>query len=158
MQVSYTKGWFRANKHALAIWDKKKAEKLHNDIKAYAVILGDPDKPAAYLEIKLNIHFVIVNFFDEELRDYLEYRFKEMEPGKLFLMQSIQRTYKENSSKVIRAQTCRFEPDGRLTIKNTNLETGEESTKEATEKIDTSKHWEAVPDFGEYTSLARIER
>lgn len=158
MTVTYTKGWFRANKHSLAIWDERKAQKFHEEKKPYAVLIGDPKRPKAYLEIKLNIHYIIVNFFDEHIRDYLEYRFHEIESGRLFLMQSIQRTYVGNSNKVIRTETYRFTPDGGLTIKESNLEKGEQLTKEATDVIDISQNWDKVPDFGEYESLAKIER
>jgi hypothetical protein len=58
--------------------------------------------------------FVGVCFLDEKLRNYLEYKFKEVEPGRLFLSMAIHRTFDGDSDKVARGDSWIFKPDGNV--------------------------------------------
>ena len=158
MKFTYTKGWFRAHKRPLAIWDDKKARQEHDAGRPYTVLAGaDAEKPKAFLEVNLSRNFVGVNFLDDHLRPYLEYKFVK-EGDRFFLQQSIQRIYNGASENVIRSETYNFTPDGDVTIYENDVEANETVTKEAVKKIDVSKNWEAAPEFGHYEGFAKIER
>jgi hypothetical protein len=156
MEITYCKGWSRHRKQPLEIWDEKKAHKAHDSGKLYAVLIGDPQKPSCFLEVHLKLKFIGVVFLDKYLRDYLDFSFKEKQPGKLFLKQVIYREYDADTDNVISAKTMYWEPDGKTQFEQADLVQNFVDTGEGS--MDVSINWEPIPEFGQYESIARFER
>lgn len=158
MTFTYTKGWFRAQKRPLALWTPKQARTEHDAGRPYTVLVGDnAEQPQAFLEVTPNLGFVGVNFLDEHLRPYLEYKFKK-QGERYFLQQTRLRVYKETSETVIRMETYNFTPEGQVTIYENDVEAGQTTTKEAVNPIDVSRNWEDDLTFGDYAGFVRVER
>ena len=95
-------------------------------------------------------------FLDGELREYLEYSFREDKPGQLFLTMLSYREYEDNSDQVRTGTTIISNANGKEFIRRyTRGEDGytlEETTG------DVSSNWEPYPEFGQYDSISRIDR
>lgn len=158
MKFTYTKGWFRAHKRPLALWDVEDARREHEAGRMYTVLLGDfLEHPIAFLEVHLAKGFIGVNVLDEHLRAHLEYKFVRKDE-RFFLQQTAQRTYEGANEKVIRLETMNFTPEGQLTIYDNDVVSGETTVKTATLPVDVSRHWEDAPAFGQYSGFVRWER
>jgi hypothetical protein len=158
MQITYCKYWSRFKKRVIELWDEKKALKAHNSGKLYTVLIGEPEKPDCFLEIALEQQskFVGVSFLDDKMRDYLDYAFQEVIPGKLFLSRVILREYSPNTDTVSKGQKVTFKTDGHVVIEKNDLLSGECLSKEL--QIDVSSNWESFPEFGQYESISRLDR
>jgi hypothetical protein len=150
----YAEGWFRAEKRVTELWSAERAEQAHEARKLYTVIVGDVNRPSAFLEV--NGRFVGIGFLDEHLREYLSYGFLETEPGKVFLKQATHREFVGESDKVSKGTTYVFKPDGHVAIRREQLDPYK--LEEAQSSADVSANYDAYPEFGSYEHLLRKER
>jgi len=156
MNITYCKGWFRAQKRPIEIWDKKKAKKAHNAGKLYTVLVGETANPYCFIDLRLEVGFVGVSFLDSQTREYLTYEFTKKKDGYLFLSMSNFREYDGDTDSVIKGTTYYFNENGSVKIEKENflnnvIESGENI-------IDVKENWENIPDFGDYSRIYRIER
>lgn len=149
--------WFRAKKKVVNLSGKETRAMAHNDRKPYSIVIGE-HKEAPFCFLSLNDKFVMVGFIDEYKREYLDYVFSEIEPGKLFLKEVQYWEHKGTTDEKITSTRYFFTPEGKLTIEEANLVTYEVVTKEAKNKIDVSTHWEDYPEFGKYEKLIIKDR
>ena len=153
--IVFSKGWFRAKKRPLEIYNYEKAQALHKAGELYCALVGSAERPRCFLEIKRG--FVGVGFLDEVLREHLSYAFQEKRPGKLFLSMATWREFEGDSDKVSKGTTYLFQPDGTLNIRREQflpqhiLETSHSTA-------DIAGNWEQVPEFGQYEHLTKAER
>jgi hypothetical protein len=147
-------GWSRALKQVTQSWDADQARRAHEAGKLYTVLVGDAERPTAFIEV--NGKFVGVGFLDRLQREYLSYGFSGVEPGKLFLKQATHREFAGDTDKVSNGTTYIFKPEGQVTIRRQQfdppkLEVAESST-------DVAGNYETYPPFGSYDHLLRKER
>jgi len=128
----------------------------HKNRRVYYVTIYENEEPFCFLEI--NNDFIGVSFLDEKNREYLNYRFNEVEPNKLFLQKATYWEFDEETGKEKNSTTYRFSIEGDLAIIKTDMRTNESETKKAKNKIDVSKNYEVYPAFGNYESIIRKER
>ena len=162
MQLTYCKLWNSNRKKLIDVWSEAEAREAHNKGEPYCVLLGDPKKPFYSLDVKLEAKFVRVSGFDEEVRVALVYDFRELKRGQMFLETAHYRKFdgdayfEGDKANITEIETFYFYSDGRVVIvladhvKNT--------TRRAEQVIDVSKNWEPTPEFGDYESIARLER
>jgi hypothetical protein len=136
--------------------DEDEARRRHESGELYTVLLGDPDSPSEYLEIRLEAGYVGVTFLDGDGRNYLAYTFaKEPSDERLFLQQASFREFDEQG-KVRKGETYHFKRDGIVFRTRKDYETRE--AWEGKTEDDVSGNWEPVPEFGRYESIARRDR
>jgi hypothetical protein len=114
----------------------------------------------AVIEIAWENKFAGVWFFDDFGRQSLNYAFRRT-GDELFLFDMIQYTYPDDEPRTLsgssRRETFIFQENGvvRRVVVDDELQ---EKTTEDRSGVDVSSHWEPVPRFGEWDSLARWNR
>lgn len=154
MKTTYSLGWFRAEKRPLALLSVEAARQAHASGKPYTAIIGEVESPTCFIDFHLEKGDVGVSFLNSERRIFLEYQFRVIDGAQMFLDLVTERALDKIGRPV--ASFHRFFPDGRM-ITATSDNGGEKLVEtEAVAKVDDN--WEPVPGFGDYSSLARIER
>lgn len=154
MNVTYGYGWFHAKKQLSEKWDESRARKAHEKRRLYAAVVEQEGAPLCFLEI--NNKYIGVGFLDNLQRDYLNYSFEEIMPGKLFLSQISRLDFEGNSDHLKCETTHMFEQDGNVTTRIRNFVEDSRSEKES--RTDVTANWEPYPEFGQYQSIIRMER
>jgi hypothetical protein len=138
--------------------DAAEARRRHDDGKLYSAVLGDPEQPSAAVEVRLEVPFVGARFLDEQRRTVLDYAFGALDGGRddaLFLRQAIERAYGADGAVAWSALHV-FDPDGLVRVEEKDYARGETRCYEAGH--DGPRNREPVPAFGDYDSIARLER
>jgi hypothetical protein len=156
MEITYCDGWIRTTKQYTETLSEAQARQAHAKGQLYTVLIGDPQSPDCFIDVNLKLKFIGVTFLDDFLRDYLDYSFVEAQAGKLFLDRAIFREYDDNSDTIVGCRTFLYKPDGTSCLEEADLVTNQSTTTESI--LDISKNWEAIPAFGDYHSISRIER
>ena len=93
--VTYAERWSKRKGEVVRPLAEEDARERHERGELYTVLVGDPGRPRAYLEVRLEAGFVGVHFLDDELRNHLTYLFTRPpeEQGDLFLEQISRRGY-----------------------------------------------------------------
>src|SRR6266496_2824983 len=73
--LQYAERWSSLRDGPIGPLDPKEARRRHEAGELYTVVLGDPERPTAYLDVRLEAGFVGVHFFDDTGRGYLTYVF-----------------------------------------------------------------------------------
>jgi len=154
-QVYYCKSWFRAKKRPTEIWAQEKAEKAHVEGLPYTVLVGSLEQPFCFLDVAKKS--VGVGFLDMLLREALTYGFQEVEPGKLFLAMATYREFVGDTDGVANGTSYIFGRDGSVTIRRESFVPAQELTISTSIK-DAGGHYSAMPLFGAYDDLIRVER
>lgn len=66
MQLTYCKLWNEAHKELIHVWSEAKAKDTHNKGKLYCVLLGNPQKPLCFIDVRLEVNFARVSYLDKE--------------------------------------------------------------------------------------------
>lgn len=152
MQVHYCKGWFRARKRFVELWDEKKARRAYDKRTLHTVLFGDSARPEAFAEF--NKDYIGVEFLDERLRNHVAYQFTEQESCRMFCQMVVIRRYDGTSDLVASGTIYVIKPDGTVMAEREDFPS--DGTKyRKFGKTDPSIYWEAYPKFGEYESIVR---
>ena len=157
MSIVYCQQWSRHEKQPINILDDREARSVHNQNKFYTVIINNISTPKCFLEINLKESYVGVNFLDAYQRDYLVYSFQSENNKSLFLSKVITRKYKNNTKNITSGEMLLYKTNGCVARKVVDYVTNQ-ATKEYRDNVDVSLHWEAIPEFGDYLSISRINR
>ena len=136
----------------------EEARRRHESGELYSAVLGDPEQPYAVVEVRLEVPFVGVQFLDEQQRTYLDYAFGHYGDGPenvLFLRQAIEHRLAPDGEVTWSALHV-FDPSGPAEVEEKDYATGEATRYKV--ELDVSGNWERIPDFGDYASVARLER
>lgn len=152
--IYYCKSWFRAKKKPTELWSAEKAEAAHRARQQYTALVGSEERPYCFVDVAGKV--VGVGFLDDRLRESLTYAFKEVEPGKLFLTMATHREFAPESDKVISGATYTFDQDGVVQIRREFFDPHRVET--ATSSFDPAPNYAAVPEFGNYDDVIRVER
>jgi hypothetical protein len=156
VQVSYCERWNYARGRPLGPLTEEQARARHDAGELYTAVLGDPERPDAIVEVRLDSGYVRVAWLDDRGLETMAYTFAgERKEGRLFL-QEVRLAQHDDDREVMFVDATRFHPDGRWTAAKTDLASGETLTAEGT--TDVEANWEPVPPFGDYASAARVER
>lgn len=154
MSQVYCEKWFKAEKRPIGLLTVEAARRLHNDRKSYAVVLSSGASIGPVISVAPP--WVSVAYLDDQLREYLSYDFKEVEPHKLFLKMATHREYREGSDDILRVRRCAFDVSGAVTVEQKDLQSGEVSELESIDSLE--ENWEKFPPFGDYEGISREER
>ena len=155
MQVHYFTGWFDRKKAPLVPLDPDRAKQLHARGQLYTAVLGDPDRPYCYLDVRLEVGFVGVHFLDELKRTYLTYFFNRA-GGRLFLAEIWLRTFEGAGDEAVAREHYAFSEDG--TVDTEKYVPGRPIERAQRRDVDVAPHYADIPAFGEYEALARKDR
>ncbi|QEL55441.1 lytic transglycosylase [Chromobacterium paludis] len=154
IKIQYCKSWFRHSKKPIDPLSEQDAEKLHTDGETYTAIVEMSGKPFCYLNVARE--FIAVTFFDDQLRERLEYHFKKISQDDLFLTMAIYRDFLDDKPLVTGGASYIFQQDGSLHIKHEKF--NPHSVEAATGEFDPSKNYQKYPTFGHYSDLIKIDR
>lgn len=112
---------------------------------------------APYAIVESHKDFVGVTFYDEQVREYLSYGFRELDPGRLFLEQANYWEYQGDRRDASTYTTYMFKPDGEIRIDVDHFDRGLKDTG-IPRQVDVSGNWEPYPQFGEYAGLLQTDR
>ncbi|NHZ66970.1 lytic transglycosylase [Massilia genomosp. 1] len=152
--IFFCKSWFRAKKKPTEVWSEDQAKLAHANKRTYTVLVDSVDEPYCFLDIAEGV--VGVGFLDEFLRESLTYAFQEIEPGKLFLTMATHREFDGSADKVTSGISYLFEQNGSVEIRREFFNPHRLETVAST--ADVSSNYSAMPDFGNYDDLIRVER
>ncbi len=156
MSVSYAERWSNRKQEAINPLEEAAARERHEAGQPYVALLGKPQQPDAYVEVRLEVGFVGVHFMDAKCRNGMTYLFgRSNGNGQLFLEQIVRREYADGDD-VDQLETYFFEPPNLVTVEKKNYRTREIEQYNTT--TDLSGNWEPIPTFGHYESIARMER
>lgn len=161
MAVTYADSWHYRRRRPLRPVDEDEARARHERGAVYtAVLTGEDGRPTAFVQLQEASGHASVTFLDERGRTYLVYSFRRPEGAdRLFLDRSSHVTYREGGERddeVAQEVTSQYDPDGHVrdVVKDHLAQTAQE--REQVE--DVTRNWEPVPAFGDYASIARVER
>jgi hypothetical protein len=103
---------------------------------------------APYAIVESHKDFVGVTFYDDQVREYLSYGFRELAPGRIFLEQANYWEYDGDRRDASTYTTYMFKPDFDKELKSTGIP----------RQVDVSGNWEPYPEFGEYAGLLQTDR
>jgi hypothetical protein len=162
-ELSYSEGWFRPHRRSVGELDLNAARRLHDKGKLYTVIVGEADRPFAFIEVRLEVSYLGVEFLDLDLRVALAFQFSALgldgrraPPGRCFLKSVIHREFDDDTDKAAFGTSYDYGFDGTCQVIRENLRTRE--LAESQHRVDVSAHWEALPAFGCYEPFLRRER
>jgi hypothetical protein len=154
--VSYSKRWTSRRRSAVEPLDPDEARRRHEAGELYTAIIGDPDRPRAYVEVRPEAGFVSVHFLDDDRRDVMEYVFaRDGGDGDLFLEQVIRRELGDGGEPQL-VETHFFDRGGIVHVEKKDYATRMQESFDV--EADVSGNWEPMPEFGRYESIARVER
>jgi hypothetical protein len=127
----------------------------------YMVVLGNPERPDALIEVNWSLDYLGTWFLDDKLRRNLRYAFARVDPNTLFLEQIILWEYPEDAVRDLDTAT----KITTLTYKTNGIayEAIDDAVAETEEVISRSDvpldiNWEQVPEFGDWSRVARWNR
>ena len=161
--ISYSIGWFRAHRRSVGKLETHEARQLHDQGKLYTVVAHEGGRPSAFIEVRLEVSYVGVEFLEPELRVALAFQFSALgidgrnaPPGRCFLQSVIRREFDDPTDKAAFGTSYDYGFDGNCQVIRENLRTRERT--ESQHHVDVSAHWEALPAFGCYEPFLRRER
>ncbi len=162
--VTYCRRWNFDYQEAIDPLPPEKAVERDVSGELYTVVIPDPtggDVPEAVIEVEWENDHAGVWFFDEFGRQSLNYAFRRTEDNRLFLHNMMEYEYPDEHAETLtgatRTDEIRFEPDG-MTKEIISDDIKQERETIERSDVDVSSHWEPVPKFGEWDSLARWNR
>jgi hypothetical protein len=154
-RIHFCKSWFRAKKGSTESWSEDQARLEHREKRPYTVLVDSATQPYCFLEVTEK--GVGVGFFDARLRESLTYGFQEVEPGKLFLTRATYREFVDDTDKVANGTSYIFARDGTVSIRRQSF-VPEHKLEMSSSTADVTGNYAAMPAFGEYDDLIRVER
>ena len=155
--VTYADRWSNRKGRMVRPLTEDEAQGRHDRGQLYTAVLGDSERPEAYLEVRLEAGFVGVHFLDEKLRNHLTYLFTRSPEGQgdLFLEQVTRRVYNDSGDPT-HDEHYVFEGPNQAHVEKRDHATQEAETYDL--ETDLSQNHEPPPAFGDYDSIARVER
>jgi hypothetical protein len=127
----------------------------------YTVVLGNPKRPDALIDVNWSLDYLGTWFLDDKLRRNLRYAFARVDPKTLFLEQIILWEYPEDAVRDLntatRITTLTYNQDG---IVHEAIDDAVAEVEEVISRSDVPVdiNWEQVPEFGDWSRVARWDR
>lgn len=162
-KVSYCRRWNFRRHTPIDPLTPEEAVKREVAREVYSAILHDPSGgkvPERVVEIDWANDFAGVWFFDAYGRQSLNYAFRRT-GDRLFLFNMIQYSYPDDQPRTLsgsnHTEEFTFQENGIVRSVVIDDDTHEKITEDRSD-VDVSPHYEPVPRFGEWDSLARWNR
>jgi hypothetical protein len=154
MSLQYFEKWFFRQKTPILPLDATEAERRHIQRSHYVAVIANEEKPQFVVDLAGD--WVSVLFLDDQRRIYLEYHFKDLLDGQIFLTNAVHREFEGNRDDVTFSTTFQFDRDGKVLMEKRDFRSSVVDEREA--NFDPSKNLEKYPAFGAYATLCRTER
>jgi hypothetical protein len=162
-EVSYCRRWNFYEHAPIEPLTPAQAAKRDAAGKFYTAVLCAPGeaRPHTVLEVCWSTDSASVWFCDEHGRQTLNYAFRRNPDDRLFLYNIGEWAYPDDAAEslagAVRVESISFGEDGTVKRVVDDYEREERETVDISD-VDVSPHWEPVPQFGSWTSLARWDR
>jgi hypothetical protein len=159
-EVSYCERWSRHGKYTLRPLSEDAAKKLHRKGKLMTVLIGSPEHPRCFLEVVEEGRSVGVTHLDSRLREATDFSFTgKHHPQQLFLSMATFRKHDGDTDTVTEGTSYIYKPDGKITIRHEEFEPFHPHRLVVQEtRGPVAANWELLPEFGQWESIARLER
>ncbi|SFK04304.1 MULTISPECIES: hypothetical protein [unclassified Bacillus (in: firmicutes)] len=154
MKVYYCDKWSDIKKKPWNIFDDRTAYLCHQEHEPYTAVLSEDEKPK-YI-VNVTNEWVSVGFYDDLNRKYLNYDFKVMSKGKIFLRTAMYWEYDDETDKEVSSLILGFQEDGYIAMEKRDFKTGSVEERETSDTLE--RNWDVFPEFGQYIHLCREER
>jgi hypothetical protein len=153
-KVFFCKSWFRAKKCPTEIWTRDDALCAFHENRPFTILVDSIDAPFCFIECVREV--IVVGFLDDRGREKLTYVFEKNDERNVFLIQATYREYQGDTDKIASGSLYLFDRNG--TVSTTHTTYDPKSIEKATSLVDVKKNFSAIPEFGEYDDLIRVER
>ena len=161
MRWTYCDRWNDLMEEPIDPLKESEARRRHETGDLYTVVGEEDSKTKLLVEVRLENGYVGVKFLDNLGRNELIFNFKNFD-NRLFLRKVISYDYGESQERggyadPVVIETFTYKPDG--TMRREINKTRQKQIEVADYRsIDVHIHWEPVPSFGNYESIARRDR
>jgi hypothetical protein len=157
MRVIYCEMW---NGRPAATMSEQRAKDLDGRGEPYTVVVGDAAAPEAVIQVCWKNAYLGVSFRDVNGRTDLQYSFTKVDDERLFLTDVTSWHYAPEARfefEAERIESCTYRPDGYATRR---VDDNGHDRIVVSESLDVpvDAHWERVPAFGHWASVARYDR
>lgn len=157
--ITYAEGYSDYYQHPIRPFSLEKARQRHAQRKLYTAILEEAGKAVVVVEMCFQDAYCNVHFLDELGRWGLRYTFIPAGPGRLFLAEIAENTYRGEARLDGVCELSVFSEDGRAKVISTSTASNRIESKEMIGRLgNLAGFYELEPAFGEYDSLIREER
>ncbi|HEY7482960.1 MAG TPA: hypothetical protein VH912_00735 [Streptosporangiaceae bacterium] len=157
MQVIYCELW---RDQPAGPMSEAVARKLDEEGEPYTVVVGATVAPEAVIEVCWKNAYLGVSFKDVQGRTDLQYSFTRVDDQRLFLSDVTSWHYPEGARfefEAARIESHTYRPDGYVSRRVDDVATDRIEVSELLD-VPVEAHWEQVPAFGRWTSVARYDR
>lgn len=130
------------------------AVRCHQEREPYEAVIGDPAHPQ-YV-VSLSKDHVVVEFYDDICRCYMDYQFDVTQSGRLFLSHALVRDFIGGSEEVENVKTFAFKEDGYIYMTDQDPQTKKIEERDLHSSV--AENWDDYPQFGDYGRLCRSQR
>jgi hypothetical protein len=127
----------------------------------YTIVLGDLVRPECYLEVAWANAHLGVWFLDEDCRVWLHYAFTRVDERRLFLDSVVRWEYPAGAGRRLSdaelIETVTYQQDGAAHQEIVDARRNELTLQDYS-GVPLDINWEPVPVFGNYRSVARLDR
>jgi hypothetical protein len=161
MPAVYCERWHDGEHRPGDVISESEARSRDGRGEPYVVVLGDQERPDAIVEVNWSLDHLGTWFLDDKLRRNLKYSFIRVDPKTLFLQQIMLWEYPEGAVRDLdtatKVTTLAYNQDG---IVHEAIDDSIAGTEEVISRSDVPLdiNWEKVPDFGDWSSVARWNR
>ena len=153
MKIIYCKKWSVFRKQPHDIITEQEAKRRHEKNGPYTAVIYNSKDDTVRFVVDVNSRFIVVNFFNEELENYLMYGFVKIE-GKLFINTAYYYRFLDN--KEIEHIYFNFKENGDMVTEKKDYI--KDIVEESESKVDVSGNWLSIPEFGNYKEILIEQR
>lgn len=162
--ATYAESWNPADLRPVAPLSEDNARLFHDNGADYVVFTGDPDNPAAVIEVELSRNTIDVYFPDSRYqRLAMWYEFQRIDEGTLYLMTMTRWFYRtpgpHGPADSDFSDRWLFRPNGKAREEFYDASTGTTTVADLDDFDSTSApFFEPLPAFGDWSSITRPDR
>lgn len=153
MSVQFCEKWFFAGNRPVKQMAMETARSRHLERRPYCAVIGGFAHPTHVVSVARE--WISVHFFDESKRAYLNYDFKEIDEGRVFLSMAVFREYGSETTEIERSTSFSFASDGSVVM---SVQEQRGDLVESETRASIEQNWADYPTFGDYASLCDVNR
>jgi hypothetical protein len=161
MQVTYSRRWNLGLSKPLDPISVEEARRLDDAGDYYTVTFGDGPRPVGYIEVNWGEEYLAVYFLDERLRPWLVYSFTRLDEERMFMDSIMRWEYPDAAAGAMSGATLteelRYSQDG-VVQREVRDDVARETRRQTITDVSLAINREPVPRFGEWDSVARLNR
>ena len=161
MQVTYSRRWNLVLNKPLDPISTEEARQLDEAGDYYTVTFGDGSAPAGYIEVNWEERYLAVYFLDAQVRPWLVYTFVRLDEDRMFMESVLRYEYPDDSARAMSGATLTeeltYRQDG-VVQREVRDDAAHEVRRQTITDVSLDINWEPVPRFGEWDSVARLDR